>query len=208
MTRRVVTLVSLVVALPFVLLLAAPPAHTGGFCTYEPLSDRTQSSVDMKENCFFPMVVRVESGGTVTWKNYDKSPHTLTAPGGWGSGHKEFFNGDKAKFQFDEDGVYPYVCLLHPGMVGAVVVGDGETDHKGAATMDGGTGSGGASSVGEEAGNGAAQSETSASVPARSTEDGATVLLLAALIVAGSLTLFGLRYWMRRRLAERSDAVG
>ena len=28
-------------------------------------------------------------------------------------------------YRFDQDGVYPYSCLLHPGMVGAIVVGDG-----------------------------------------------------------------------------------
>lgn len=206
MTRRVATLASLVFALPSA-LLAAPTAHAGGFCTYEPLSDRTQNSVDMKENCFFPMVVRVERGDAVTWKNYDKSPHTLTAPGGWGSGHKEFFDGDKAKFQFDEEGVYPYVCLLHPGMVGTVVVGDGEADHNGSADVNGGVWSDGESSLGDGAASGAEGSETQASVPARSAEEGAPVLLLAALTVAGTVTLFGLRSWMRRRLDGRSDAV-
>jgi len=28
-------------------------------------------------------------------------------------------------YRFDTDGVYPYACWLHPGMVGAIVVGDG-----------------------------------------------------------------------------------
>jgi hypothetical protein len=32
--------------------------------------------------------------------------------------------GGSVSYSFDEAGVYPYVCTWHPGMVGAVVVGD------------------------------------------------------------------------------------
>jgi hypothetical protein len=33
--------------------------------------------------------------------------------------------GETVSYRFDQDGVYPYSCLIHPGMVGAIVVGDG-----------------------------------------------------------------------------------
>ena len=33
--------------------------------------------------------------------------------------------GEKVSYTFSEEGVFPYVCILHPGMIGAIVVGDG-----------------------------------------------------------------------------------
>jgi hypothetical protein len=32
---------------------------------------------------------------------------------------------DTVSYRFQNSGVFPYFCLIHPGMVGAVVVGDG-----------------------------------------------------------------------------------
>jgi hypothetical protein len=31
-----------------------------------------------------------------------------------------------ASFEFKEEGTFPYVCIYHPGMAGAIVVGDGQ----------------------------------------------------------------------------------
>ena len=39
--------------------------------------------------------------------------------------YEEFFQGQSVTHTFAKSGVYPYVCVLHPTMVGAVVVGDG-----------------------------------------------------------------------------------
>jgi hypothetical protein len=33
--------------------------------------------------------------------------------------------GDRFSVSFDEEGVYPFACTYHPGMTGAIVVGDG-----------------------------------------------------------------------------------
>jgi hypothetical protein len=38
--------------------------------------------------------------------------------------------GEARLFTFTEDGIFPYACTLHPGMVGAVVVG-GDERHAG-----------------------------------------------------------------------------
>jgi hypothetical protein len=47
-----------------------------------------------------------------------------------------FPRGKSVTFRFDEEGVYPFFCCLHPGMAGAVVVGDGAgTGAAGAATV-------------------------------------------------------------------------
>jgi hypothetical protein len=39
-------------------------------------------------------------------------------------GFDDLLEGDSIAATFDAPGVYPFACYLHPGMVGAVVVGD------------------------------------------------------------------------------------
>ena len=196
----------LVLMIPFVLVLPAVPAQAGGFCVMEPLTDRVQNSVDMKDNCFFPMIVRVETGDSVTWKSHDVEAHTVTAPGGWGSGHKEYRNGDKFTFEFNEEGVYPYVCLYHPGMVGAVVVGDGI----GAALEDGLESTGGVngltSSGSTEGASGSAKSAPT--TPAGDTKEGAPVALVAAITALSLVVIVAAGAWARKRfVARESDAI-
>jgi plastocyanin len=108
-------------------LLAVPAdAGAGGFCQGGKLTEGNGNTVTMGKNCFSPTVLRVEPGTEVTWVNKDPAPHTVTgAAGAWGSGHKEIASGTRAAFRFDDPGVYTYTCLLHPGMAGTVVVGDG-----------------------------------------------------------------------------------
>jgi plastocyanin len=117
----------LILALLLVLTaFPAFPARAGGFCVDEPVTDRRGDSVDMKDYCFFPNVLRINAGDSVTFENFDAEAHTVTGVGLWGSGHKEYATGDKATFAFENEGMFLYSCLLHPGMVGAIVVGDGK----------------------------------------------------------------------------------
>jgi len=104
-------------------LAAAAPASAGGACG-EPLEDARAVSVDAKQNCFLATVTRVDVGATVTWTNWDDVAHTVSGAGG------SFGGGDlqpraSLSYRFERPGVYPYFCHFHPGMVGAVVVGDG-----------------------------------------------------------------------------------
>jgi len=41
---------------------------------------------------------------------------------------------DEQSVTFDDAGTYPYMCPLHPGMIGAIVVGSGEGGAAPAAT--------------------------------------------------------------------------
>jgi plastocyanin len=102
-------------------------ARAGGFCMGDvPFTDAHSTTVEMKRNCFGPTVVRVDSGDTVTFVNTDDEAHSVGgANGTFGDAHAEILPGDEVSFTFKHDGVYPYVCLFHPGMAGAVVVGDG-----------------------------------------------------------------------------------
>lgn len=69
-----------------------------------------------------PSVLRVEPGAAVTFTNRDPAMHNLFGSGMYvGELHAE----RSVAFRFDDAGVYPYACTIHPGMVGAIVVGDG-----------------------------------------------------------------------------------
>lgn len=101
-------------------VLPAAPAVAGGGC--RSFTDGAGPAVDAKHNCFAPTVARVDPGETVTWRNTDGSPHNIVTTAGFGG---DLPVKDSISHRFAEPGVYPYVCTLHPGMVGAVVVGDG-----------------------------------------------------------------------------------
>jgi plastocyanin len=115
-------------------LLARPgsAAHAGGGGCHQPATDGRSTTVDLESNCFVNAVVRIDVGETVTWTNRDSWMHSVTSAGvnqagGWGS-FDEMQLGDTFSHQFDASGVYPYFCVFHPGMVGAVVVGDGTNE--------------------------------------------------------------------------------
>ncbi len=75
-------------------------------------------------------------GESVTFVNLDRSPHTvLGANATWG-GYDALKKGHEATYGFAEAGVFPYVCTC-PGMVGAIVVGDGAGGAIETATADG-----------------------------------------------------------------------
>lgn len=102
------------------------PAQAGGYCQEGDATEGTGTTVEMTKDCFSPTVLRAETGAEVTWVNKDPEGHTVTgAAGAWGSGHKEALPGKAMTFKFDEPGVYSYTCLIHPGMTGTVVVGNG-----------------------------------------------------------------------------------
>ena len=102
--------------------LLVAPASAGG-CV-EPITDEQGVRVDLTGICFHPTVVRVDAGQRVQWTNADSFDHTVTGANlAWGSIDK-IHAGESFTHAFKEPGVYPYSCILHYGMVGAVVVGD------------------------------------------------------------------------------------
>ena len=109
-----------------VVVAAAPVAAGGGGC-HGPLTDEEGTTVMMSQFCFSPTVVRVAEGETVTWENMDSVDHNVVGSAMPGYGTATLRQGGTASMTFDGAGVYPYVCSLHPGMTGAVVVGDANT---------------------------------------------------------------------------------
>jgi plastocyanin len=103
---------------------AAGPAQAGGSCHLASATTGAGIRVDIKELCFTPVVLYARKGETVTWTNRDPVDHTVTGLGfSWGSSGS-LTQGQSVTYRFTEAGVYPYSCVLHPGMVGAVVVGN------------------------------------------------------------------------------------
>jgi hypothetical protein len=149
------------------------------------------------EGCAFePAVLYVEPGDEVTWINRDLAPHTVTGVAqAWGSS-EVFEKGRKATWEFMEEGVYPYYCALHPGMVGAVVVGT--PDGSGAPAMGAVTGGVDHSSPAE--GTRAAAAEEPAPAPSGTAEAWLGAIALVAL-AAVTIALF-----LRRRSGAASQA--
>ncbi len=122
--RRLRLFLLLSAGLVFV-MLPAVPARAGGGCHDAEAMDVAGTHVDLKQLCFVQTVLRVKSGQPVTWTNHDSTGHTVTGVGGsWGS-YDTILSGKSVTYSFSEAGVFPYFCLIHPGMVGALVVGDG-----------------------------------------------------------------------------------
>ena len=108
-----------------VLASLATTASAGGGC-HEPFTDGRTTTVQLKMNCFNPTIARVDAGDTVTFKNVDGTFHAVGGIGDTFGGHAELRGGESLSYDFNEEGVFPYVCIIHAGMGGAIVVGDGE----------------------------------------------------------------------------------
>jgi plastocyanin len=120
------TVVAVLVVLVGVGVLTAPAIASGGGGCGRAVSDRWGTRVRILDYCFGPTILRVRPGDTVTWSNQDSFRHTvLGANGAWGGFDALRRDGGEASYRFVGSGVYPYVCTYHPGMIGAIVVGNG-----------------------------------------------------------------------------------
>lgn len=125
--RRII--VSALVMVATIGLVGAVPtaagASGGGGCG-RAVSDTRGTSVRIKNFCFLPTILRVRPGDAVTFDNRDGFSHVvLGANAVWGS-FTQVRSHHSVTYRFVRTGVYPYVCTYHPGMVGAIVVGNGK----------------------------------------------------------------------------------
>jgi plastocyanin len=106
-------------------LPAVPASASGGGGCGGPVTEGAGDAVAITGFCFEPTVLYADTGQSITFSNRDPVRHNvLGANAVWGS-FKTLREGQASQYAFDQPGVYPYVCAWHPGMVGAVVVGDG-----------------------------------------------------------------------------------
>ena len=79
------------------------------------------------DNCFIPSTVVITAGGTVTWENTDNAAHTTTSgspsdgPDGVWDSSLMMVDGSYS-VTLDDEGTYPYFCMVHPWMQGTVIV--------------------------------------------------------------------------------------
>ena len=103
-------------------LTAAHAAFAGGAC-HEAPTEGAKATIELRSLCFSPTVTEVEVGSIVEFVNLDGFAHNVVGHGvSWGQ-VEDIAPGDSVIARFDTVGVHPFSCTLHPGMVGAIVVG-------------------------------------------------------------------------------------
>jgi plastocyanin len=180
MRRRRPPAVALLLAVLAATALTAVPAAAGGGGCHRPATEARGSTLALTELCFSPTVLRVEEGSQVTVVNRDGIDHPLARPGGeW---YWDGNVGGRATVRFDKAGTYPFFCFAHPGMVGVVVVGDGQ-----------GTGSGvvEVADAGIASGAGTAAGGTRAGGTAATADRGPGQLPVAWLVLVALAALVG-----------------
>lgn len=82
------------------------------------------NTVSIVNMTFSPATISVKKGTTVTWTNNDTEPHTVTKVKGHITGpESDTLNPNETySYTFDEPGIYDYLCTLHTGMTGRVIV--------------------------------------------------------------------------------------
>ena len=107
----------------------APPVETSEPKTVSVIIPAGTSSpgCETTNECYTPASVTINVGDTVEWDNVDTAAHTVTG-GSPADGPSGVFDSSlvmgKAKYShtFDNAGSYDYFCMVHPWMVGKVIV--------------------------------------------------------------------------------------
>jgi len=117
----------------FSLIAVAPPAF-GDHTTVE-VDMAVGSSVvgcETTNECYIPHMVTIDVGGEVMWNNIDGMAHTVSA-GTPAEGLSDDFDsglvapGAMFSHKFTEAGTFDYFCMVHPWMVGSVMVSSEES---------------------------------------------------------------------------------
>ena len=81
----------------------------------------SSATVDIDNFAFTPAALTVTAGTTVTWKNEDDSPHRIGDKNGTFKS-AALDTDDSFSHTFAAPGEYPYICTIHPYMVGTIIV--------------------------------------------------------------------------------------
>jgi plastocyanin len=83
------------------------------------------ATVDIASFRFAPRSVTIVAGGSVTWRNRDKAPHTAQSSGEGGAARfatGRLARGQRRSITFSTPGSYPYYCVYHRFMEANVIV--------------------------------------------------------------------------------------
>ena len=116
-------------------LVAVSVSEAGGGGHYNcsssaPVSKTTGNTteVSVTDNCFGPVVTRVAPGDEVQWVNRGGQIHNVADATNGNISPKTLPAGSSMTLTFAEAGAFIYYCSIHPGMMGAVLVGDVAAD--------------------------------------------------------------------------------
>lgn len=122
-------LLCVVVGAAMVVLGVPGAALAGGGChsgvTENDATGDKVAAVRMIDACFTATVTTVDPGQPVTFANTDLGVTHNVGGNQWGH-FEDMMEGDAFTVTFDDTGVYPFACNYHPGMTGAIIVGDGK----------------------------------------------------------------------------------
>ncbi len=79
-------------------------------------------AVTMKNIAFSPTTIHVKVGQKITWTNQDSVDHNVTSQSGEHIASQNFGQGGTFSFTPTKAGTIKYVCTIHPGMDGTIVV--------------------------------------------------------------------------------------
>ena len=187
MTRRFVQLARLL-SVPALLALgsvSAPAVSAGNPCFHgfemPAASVGGGTEIKLMPCAFDPTITQVAEGSEVTFVNGPDFTHLITgANQAWGSPDVEVQPGASISYTFGAAGIYPYACALHPGMSGAIVVGD--VDEALAAGSTGGSAIGGTTGTSKQ---GSTTSDSTEAAPASATSEGASIVDALPLVAVG-----------------------
>ena len=131
------TLSSLLVLMSVVSMIAIAPSAfaMGHAATVTNAPGSATPGCEETDDCFIPSTVTIHPGGTVTWENTDNAAHRATGgtPTDGPSGAFDsslMMVGGSFTWTFDDEGTYPYFCMVHPWMQGTVIVAaEAEEEH-------------------------------------------------------------------------------
>ena len=117
--RRRTTLLLGAVGVTALLAAALPELTAAGAAAVTAAA--SAATVDIDNFAFTPAALTVTAGTTVTWKNEDDSPHRIGDKNGTFKS-AALDTDDSFSHTFAAPGEYPYICTIHPYMVGKIIV--------------------------------------------------------------------------------------
>jgi plastocyanin len=117
--RRRMTLLLGAVGVTALLTTALPELTAAGAAAVTAAA--SPATVDIDNFTFTPAALTVTAGTTVTWKNEDDSPHRIGDKNGTFKS-AALDTDDSYSHTFVAPGEYPYICTIHPYMVGKIIV--------------------------------------------------------------------------------------
>jgi plastocyanin len=79
-------------------------------------------AVKLQNISFQPAKITAKVGQTITWTNADNVDHNVTATGGATFKSSDIGNGQSFSTKLTKAGTITYVCTIHKGMDGTIVV--------------------------------------------------------------------------------------